>query len=54
MKLIVLFFALLTCACSAHPKRVDCGAHLTAINTPAPVVRPTTLPERTPAKEGGR
>jgi hypothetical protein len=47
-------FVLLMCACSAHPKRVDCGTRLTPINTLAPLVRPMTMPERTPAKEGLR
>lgn len=54
MKFLLIFLAALTAACSAHPPRVDCGAHLTPINTPAALPAPTTMPKRSPAKVEGR
>jgi hypothetical protein len=35
---------LLISACSAHPKRVDCEAHLTPINPPAHLTGSTAHP----------
>lgn len=32
----VVALAAMLSACSAHPKRVDCGGHLVPINAPAP------------------
>jgi hypothetical protein len=37
MKLMVIVLVLLTCACSAHPTRVDCEGRLKPINPPAPI-----------------
>jgi len=34
---LVLAAVLALGACSAHPKKVDCGGHLKPINAPAPV-----------------
>ena len=34
---VASFCLLLLSACSSHPRKVDCEAHLTPINAPAPV-----------------
>ena len=42
---------LLVGACAHQPRKVECDAHLTAINPPTPVVRtaaPPVAPPRTP------
>ena len=42
--LLCAVLVLLMSACSAHPKRVDCEAHLTPINPPAHVTGSTAHP----------
>ena len=37
---LLVFFAV--AACSGHPRKIDCEAHLVPINPPAPVAKDTT------------
>ena len=41
---ILLALLGLLSGCSAHPKRVDCEAHLQPINAPAPALHPGEHP----------
>jgi hypothetical protein len=42
MKILLGVLALVLSACTHGARKVDCEAHLTAINPPTPVVRPTS------------
>lgn len=38
IRLFIVTLLVILAACSAHPRKVDCGGHLKPINAPAPAV----------------
>lgn len=46
--ILALWLTVLLAACAHQAKKVDCTAHLEAINSPNPVVKPETTPRSTP------
>ncbi len=44
-----VFVLLLVGACAHQAKKVDCDAHLTAINPPTPVIKPAVPPAAPPS-----